>query len=992
MMRRSHALGMSLAAWLIAIPLWSPGAEGEGPLSPRDALATFAVPDDLAVDLVLSEPIVAQPVFLTFDERGRMWVVQYLQYPSPAGLTLLSRDEYWRSVYDKVPSPPPNHVRGKDKITIHEDTDGDGEFDLHKVFVDGLNIATACAIGRGGIWVLNPPYLLFYPDANQDDQPDADPVVHLQGFGLEDTHSVVNSLCWGPDGWLYAAQGSTVTAHVTIPGSDAPPISSMGQLIWRYHPEEKIYEVFSEGGGNAFGVEMDSQGRIFSGHNGGNTRGFHYQLGAYLQKGFGKHGPLSNPYAFGYFPPMSHPPVERFSHAMAIYEAAALPERYRGLMFAVCPLQSQVMMSRMFPVGSTFRTEDMGPAIAAGDPWFRPVDIKLGPDGALYIADWYDRQVNHFRNHEGQIAPDNGRIYRIRAKDATPAKPENLGALTSSELVRRLSDSNQWTRETARRVLADRHDPSVANELRAKLVGGEGLPAVEALRTLFVVEGVSASDATVALHHHDWQVRLAIAQLLGSDRAAASQVGKELADAATRETNREVRAQLACTARRLPVREGMLVVVNLIRHDEDRDDPRIPLLIWWALESACASDPTYALSLWDDAKLWSEPIVQTHLLERIMRRFAAAGTRKDLGYCAELLRKAPDQASAQALVRGFEAAYTGRTLPALTPELAEFLAARELGSLALRIKLGDASSIETGIERIQDANADLTERMRIVESFAEAHPPAALDPLLELVARDQEDSLRSVAILALGGYDDSRIPSVALAVLPGLSDGVKGAAIALMCSRPAWALAMLDAIDRQMIRSDAIPTATVRALLQHREAEVARRAQSIWSGVQDATPAERKQEIDRLTAVVKGGKGDPYQGRELFRKSCVKCHTLFGEGGFIGPDLTSHKRSDLGNLMLSVVHPSVEIREGFEHFLAQTNDGRLASGFLVDQDAQTVFLRGQEGQTVALARAEIESLAAQPQSLMPDDLLKGLSDQQVRDLFAYLRSSQPLNR
>ena len=253
------------------------------------------------------------------------------------------------AVYDKVPPPPPRHFRGKDKITIHEDTDGDGVFDRHKTFLDGLNIVTALARGRGGVWVLNPPYLLFYPDRNNDDVPDSDPEVHLQGFGLEDTHSVVNSLCWGPDGWLYAAQGSTVTGHVTRPGLDAgkEPHHSMGQLIWRYHPESRRYEVFAEGGGNAFGVEIDARGRIYSGHNGGDTRGFHYVQGAYYQKGFNKHGPLSNPYAFGYFPAMKHNRVPRFTHTFVIYEADALPQSYRGLLFGVAPLLNHVVMSRV---------------------------------------------------------------------------------------------------------------------------------------------------------------------------------------------------------------------------------------------------------------------------------------------------------------------------------------------------------------------------------------------------------------------------------------------------------------------------------------------------------------------------------------------------------------------------------------------------------------------------------------------------------------------
>ncbi|MBI3469040.1 MAG: dehydrogenase, partial [Planctomycetes bacterium] len=252
-----------------------------GPLSPPDALVTMNVSDGLKVEQVLTEPVVRQPLQMSFDERGRLWVVQYLQYPDPAGLKVVSRDKFWRVVYDKVPPPPPHHFKGADKITIHEDTNGDGVFDKHTTFLEGLNIATAVARGRGGVWVLNPPYLLFYPDRNNDDVPDGDPEVHLEGFGMEDTHSVANSLCWGPDGWLYAAQGSTVSGRIVRPGLDKQPVHSMGQLIWRYHPETRRYEIFAEGGGNAFGVEIDSKGRVYSGHNGGDTRGFHYVQGGY---------------------------------------------------------------------------------------------------------------------------------------------------------------------------------------------------------------------------------------------------------------------------------------------------------------------------------------------------------------------------------------------------------------------------------------------------------------------------------------------------------------------------------------------------------------------------------------------------------------------------------------------------------------------------------------------------------------------------------------
>ena len=204
-----------------------PGEKPAGKLSPADAAKSFQVATGLRFDQVLSEPIVRQPISLSFDERGRLWVVQYLQYPDPAGLKVVSRDNFWRVVYDKIPAAPPHHVHGADRITIHEDTDGDGVFDKHSVFLEGLNIVTSIAHGRGGVWVLNPPYLLFYK-VDHEDRPIGDPVVHLQGFGLEDTHSCANSLRWGPDGWLYGAHGSTVTAKITKPGDKSPPVTMIG--------------------------------------------------------------------------------------------------------------------------------------------------------------------------------------------------------------------------------------------------------------------------------------------------------------------------------------------------------------------------------------------------------------------------------------------------------------------------------------------------------------------------------------------------------------------------------------------------------------------------------------------------------------------------------------------------------------------------------------------------------------------------------------------
>ena len=190
----------------------------------------------LSASLVASEPMVRQPVCLEFDDRGRLWVIQYLQYPNPAGLVRAKVDRYSRTQYDRVPEPPPRGPKGADRVTILSDTNHDGTADHARDFVDGLNLATGLAFGHGGVFVLQVPYLLFYPDRNQDDVPDADPEVLLAGFGMEDAHSVANSLTWGPDGWLYGCQGSTVTARVR--GLE------FQQGVWRYHPLTREFELF----------------------------------------------------------------------------------------------------------------------------------------------------------------------------------------------------------------------------------------------------------------------------------------------------------------------------------------------------------------------------------------------------------------------------------------------------------------------------------------------------------------------------------------------------------------------------------------------------------------------------------------------------------------------------------------------------------------------------------------------------------------------------
>jgi Na+/H+ antiporter NhaA len=959
--------------------------------APEESLRRFKVAEDLTVELALAEPAIAQPLYVDFDERGRLWVLEYRQYPEPAGLKPLSRDKFLRTVFDQVPPPPPRHFRGLDRVSFHEDADGDGDFERHGVFVDGLSIATSFARGRGGVWVLNPPYLLFYPDRDADDAPDGDPELHLEGFGLEDTHSVTNNLRWGPDGWLYAAQGSTVSAQVRRPGAAAPPVATIGQLIWRYQPESRRYEVFAEGGGNAFGVEIDAKGRVFSGHNGGDTRGFHYVQGGYYRKGFEKHGALSNPHAFGFFEAMAHHAVERFTHAFVIYEAEQLPERYRGQLLGIEPLQGRVVLSEVGRDRSSFRTRDLERPLTTDDQWFRPAAIALGLDGAVYVADFHEQRIDHSSHYAGRVARDTGRIWRLRARASRPAKPPPLAGLPTAALIERLRDSNRRVRQEALRLLGDRRDAAAAAPLRDLVRSARGPLALDALWALHLSGGFDDANALDLLSHPEAQVRAWTVRLLGDRAEGAGALASRLAELARAEPDIEVRVQLAATARRLPAAPGLALVRALLAHDQDAYDIHQPLMLWWAVEARCGFDREAVLALLEDRGLWQRPLVRQSILERLMRRFAAAGSRAELLACARLLDLAPDEEAAKLLLAGFEKAFQGRALASLPEALGQAIERAGGGSPALRLRRGDAAEVERALATIADESAQSRDRIERIEVLGEIRAEKAPDALLAIVSSARDASVRAAAVAALGAFDAPRIgEAVAALVVEGKLGEARDAAVGLLASRRPWAQALLAACASGRIDARSLPEWLPRRLFLHGDAGIARQAAALWGEDEEESGEALRSRAAELRASLAAGAGNPYKGRGLFRERCGRCHALFGEGGGLGPDLTSARRDDLEALLRNLIDPDAEIREGYENVLVSTGDGQVLNGLVVDEDANVLVLRSAEARNAVIPKSEVRERRTLARSLMPAGALDGLDEQGLRDLFAYLRASQPL--
>lgn len=976
-------------------------SDSSQPTPPDIVLNTFKHANDIELELVLSEPEVTQPVFMNFDHRGRLWVVQYNQYPYPKDLKVTSMDQHIRATFDKIPPPPGEGPLGADKITFFEDTDHDGTFDKSTDAITGLNIATSVAIGRGDIWVLNPPYLLSYPDSNDDGLPDGGPEVHLDGFGLEDTHAVANNLRWGPDGWLYGAQGSTCTANVSSKVSKN--VRFDGQAIWRYHPETHVFEVYAEGGGNTFDVEIDSKGRLYSGDN-GTSRGQYYKQGAYYTRNFGKHGALTNPYAFGFLPNMQLKGEKvRFTHAFVKYEGGTLPDRYEGSMIAINPLQGFVQLSNFEENGSTFTIADVERIVQTEDHWFRPVDIALGPDGAVYIADWYDSRLSHVDPRD-TWSKSNGRIYRLQSKDAVIPEQFDLSELSGKELLSMLSHKNRWFRQQTQRVLADRKDKALIPELEALLAEGDGQLALEALWALNASGGFTEVVAADAIKHRDpfvrmWAIRLA------AEHDISQNLGRELAHSASVERHPEVRSQLAASAKRLPGETAIAIIRNLLKHSDDSADPDLPLQLWWALESKVASHTDAVLALFFDRSLWKITTVREHLLARLMQRFSMAGDSAGYAACARLITLAPTSAEAQILIGGLQEGLRGADLSQLPSGIAKALEPYEkaLGgqTLALSLRQGDEQSVNAAIKVIADPKAPIGERLNYIRIFGEIDEPGAVPALLTLAESNQSSpAIKQAALQALQRYNDPQIGERLVKAYPDrlrADPGVRLAALSLFSSRPIWAMALMDAIDRQkrpgekfiahtISRKD-VPEQIVRQIQLLDDAAVVSAAHRIWPEVRFATNEEKTQRITTISRVLQSGSGNPDPGKKLFTNSCGPCHRLFDEGGRLGPDLTGYDRRNVSDLLTNIVDPGAYIREGYVTYRITTADGRVLVGTVDDRKGKTVTLNLLSGEKINLAESEIKTMEAQP-SMMPDNLLEGLTDQQVRDLFAYLMKSE----
>lgn len=958
---------------------------GDRPLAPAESVRRITVPDGFHVTLFAGEPDIAQPIAFTFDDRGRLWIVENFSYPD------------WEK------------FEGKDRVTILEDTDNDGRFDSRKVFLDDGHNLTGIALGFGGVWLCSAPNLVFIPDRDGDDKPDQplNPAqVKLDGWAFEDVqHNIVNGLTWGPDGWLYGCHGILAESRVGKPGTPEKDRTRINCGIWRYHPIHETFEVVARGTTNPWGLDFDDYGEGFFA-NCVIEHMFHFVPGGRYKRMYGQD---DNPYSYALMPAASDhlhwagedwntegsDPTLQTAHGgghahcgTMVYLGDNFPAEFRNTVFTHNIHGNRVNRDLLVRSGSGYVARHGPDFLMAHDPWYRGVAIGYGPDGGVYLTDWNDLGECH--DNDG-VYRASGRIYKVIHGEPRPAKPLDLTKLSDEELVDLQLHPNDWYVRHARRILqeraaAGREMSNAATKLRGILRDHkETTRRLRAFWALHVMGALTESEWTGLLKNADehvraWAVRLA--PVIKNDGRVNIPLLSELQAMALADDSPLVRLYLASMMQRVPA-ENARYMLALAEHGEDADDPNIPLMIWYGLEPAIEEQPGIGEALLE----CRIPQLRTWSARRLIERDPEAGVARvahSLGLRDEPELQLDQMSGALQALRGRQVQpppgwlATYRKLSASSdPEVR-----RDVRLLALALNDPNAAG---ELRRIAaEGSADSGPRREAIEALAERKDPQLPTVLHALVA---DPALGGAALRGLAAYDHPDTPRIILESYGRIAAEHKPEAIAALTSRPHYAAVLLDAVEGGRVPRGDISAFAARLIFEMGDEKLREKLTATWGVIQTSSQDKTQlmAKFKRALTPQALANADLPNGRAVFDRACAACHKLFGQGGDIGPELTGSDRANLDYVLINVIDPNAIVGKDFQLTTIVTRDGRAIAGMVKRETGDSVTIRTTTEELV-IPREQIATMTAVPVSLMPEGLLLTLTEQEVRDLVAYLAS------
>jgi putative membrane-bound dehydrogenase-like protein len=961
-MKAAMSVVLSFSCVLVAL------ADQRTPIPAREALGIFRVPDDVRVELVAAEPDVIDPVALAFDERGRMYVVENRGYPT---------DD-----------------TGKGIVALLEDPDGDGYYDKRTVFADGFDFPNGVMPWKGGVIVTCAPDLLYLKDTDGDGRADHREVL-LTGFAPGgSTQLRVSHPMLGIDNWIYLTNGLS-GGEITDPSKPEMPAVNMGSLDGRYNPLTGVFETTA--GQAQFGQAFDDHGNKFVCSNRKHiehvvlqpadlARNPHANLSKTVAQ-IPDHGEAGRIYA------LSEARTTAFAHAgtftaacgLVIFRGDAMPQ-YRGNAFVCDPTAALVHRDILEPADATFvakRGELDKDFLATPDNWCRPVFLANGPDGALYMCDMYRATIEHpvylpeeirgSADFEG--GKDCGRIYRITGKSGR----HNVQTLDTRELeiiVEALNSGDGWVTTTAQRLLLERGGESTADLLRRVITHAEssGLARATALHLLHAQGKLTNADLAHASKDTAPMVRehaLRLARTFVKDRAQLADAALPLAadpDARVRfvaalalgdaQDARGTEALARFAAAGLADEWDQAAALSGAHYDfaafamdcttrADKQSPAFPAFVEALAHTLAVGQPPAISRAFIETILVDDTVAQPWQVAAL--RGTLQGALENSGFGAG-------------------------------PSALERVNARVADNAALRKRIGNV--IATATAAIVDTGRSTDERVRAIELLGYTDFDTAGDALGNLIGPIAPPEVQVAAVQALSHLHDDRVAQfLAADAWGGFTAPVRSAAASALLATPQRTLAMLDAIERGAIPAWTIDPGTRKNLQEHRDEAIKTKARALFAEVKTVDRKKVYEDYKDCLALTPAAAS----GAQVFKDLCAQCHQFNGIGYAVGPDLTSIRSQPNESILMHVLMPNWLLEQGYENYTIETTDLETYSGIIKSQNESSITLKCPQGVEKTVSRTGIASIKTASKSLMPEELEKGMTKQQLRDLIGYLK-------
>ncbi|MCI0335886.1 MAG: c-type cytochrome [Planctomycetes bacterium] len=979
---------------IAAIPLCGAPAEKSPaaprirkPVEPVDAVATIAAPKGFRVELVAAEPLVHDPMALEFDENGVAYVLEIPAY-----------NEYGK------PGP-----RTPGSVARLEDTDGDGRFDRRTTFAGDLKYPTGLFCYRGGLFVGDPPNLLYLRDTDGDGRADKREVL-FTGFGAAQAgETQLNSFRWGLDNRIHICTGHDGGDIRPADQPDAPPctVRSRRMLL---DPRSRTFELTS--GGGQHGMSFDDWGRTFVCDNSNPIQMIGYD-DRYIER---------NPLMSAPSPVVSLGPGANFTKlarnsqpenwrlirtqlleqgvavtdtyefdrpsgvftsatGVTIYRGDAWGDDLRGNAFTGEVVNNLVYHARLMTDGLNVVSERVGTEsgfLASTDTWFRPVQFAHGPDGNLYVIDMYRELIEGIQwvppevvaKMDPTAGSDRGRIYRIAPQGFKQPPPVRMGRMPTKMIVKQLASLNGWHRDTAVRLLYERQDEQAIEPLRRMLTDAKfpqaRMHALYALDGLDVLESDDVLCGFADSHPHVREHALRLAEQFAAESKAVRQAMADMID----DADVTVRLQLAFSLGSLPPAQRDPALIELLRRDGENAWFRV------AIQSSLATV--------------AADVVVRILSDDELRR--AAHGQEFLATLANQVGRAKNEAEVRTVVAAVDNLDKADDAnEALTKKIVVAILADGAGA-----SIDEVAASSHG--HVKEILANLLTNARTTALNQDEKPESRLDAIAilgcgsfaaeqpafdELLAPQQPQPIQEAVVKILGRFSDAAVVELLLSKWPGLTPGLRSSAAEVLLSRPAWAESLLIAVENEEVPAGDFDPARIALLKSHPSPGVRERAVVVFAGSSVARRGDvvaNYQESLTLT-------GSADQGRAVFQKTCAACHELEGKGTAIGADLKSIRDRGREAVMLNILDPNREINPKFLAYTVVTTEGRVITGMITEETPNHLTIRQADGTPVPIPRIDIDEMQSTGMSYMPEGLESQVDHQAMADLLAFLMSA-----